>query len=424
MRTDEIRAVPSNGGPMRLFKFNALSELIQSNHLSITYTPRDVLDGQVASRRSLKPGQLACLNRRVHYVHGITRLAPTNSCSQPEINKHLAALAAEISDQDPPKASTVAGWIHTWKKAGRDDMALVNRPKPSRKEFRDIDPLVLDKVNQAIRDVWLNKHRPRRSDVHAETLRLIANHNAESDHKLKAPSQYFVDKVIGKIDSYERDLKRHGKAYADRQHRAAGRSFNAHEPLAICMADGQHMDVIVVEDRKDGGPRKPLGRPYLTVIIDVRTRCVLAAFISLAPFSGGTVLKAMQTAVVASPGRPRGIMVTLIVDNGCDYKDSGFIRFIGNLDIRLEICSPRSPNGKALVERFFRRMNEDLIHKLPGTTFSNPESRGDYNSQDMAMLTLKDLEGRVQTWIDEIYHQVPHRELGRAPIDVWNEEAR
>ena len=424
VRTDEIRAVPCNGGPMRTFKFMALSALLDANSLKITYTPRDVVGGMVTSRRSLKPAQIECMKRRAHYVHSMIRCAPKNPCSQQEIQAHLKSIAAAINDQDPPGASTIANWIRLWREAGRDDMALVNRPKPSRVEFRNVPPKMLELCGQAVREVGLSPHRNRQCDVHAEALRLTANYNAETGEALEAPSRYLIDKLMKGVDSYERDRRRHGKAYADRHHRAAGRSFIAREPLEICMADGQHMDVMAVEERLDGGPAKVLGRPYVTVIIDVRTRCVLAAFVSLAPFSGGTLLKAMMKAVVASPGCPRGIPSTLIVDNGCDYQDSGFIRFIGNLDIKLEICKPHTPNGKAVVERFFRRLNEDLIHKLPGTTFSSPEARGDYRSQDLAMLTLKDIQGRVQTWIDEIYHQQPHRALGRAPIDVWNEETK
>lgn len=153
--------------------------------------------------------------------------------------------------------------------------------------------------------------------------------------------------------------------------------------------------------------QQPIGRPYLTVVIDVRTRCVLAALVSLAPFCGGTLLKTMAIAVVASPGRPRGIMSKLIIINGSDYQDSGFVSF----------CTPRStsPSNLARQERptgkpssnDFRTISEDLIHKLPGTTFSNPTARGDYSSQTFARLTLEDLDQHVQTWIDEVYHRRP-----------------
>lgn len=407
---------------MAHFKFSALEELNAGKRIQITHCPRDLVTKEETSLSSLTHSELTAANRRHAYINGMLKLAPHNPCSQAAIKAHLSTLAAELSDQDPPAPSTIASWIHRWKTSGQNVVALANKTKPSRRDFNHLDPKVLEFINSAIRDVYLQKNRGRKCDVSAEVLRLVANYNAGSAIPLAMPSDYIVNRVINQIDLYERDVMRKGKAFANRHHRAAGKSFLAAHPLELCMADGQLMDVILVEESADGGPRKVLGRPFLTAVLDIRTRCILAAYISLQPFCGGTVLKAMTEAVVAAPGRPRGVMATLVVDNGCDYKDSGFLRFLSDLDIQLEICGPRAPNGKANIERFFRTLNEDLIHKLPGTTFSNPGERGEYRSQDMARLTLADLRGRVQTWIDEIYHQRPHRSLGRAPIDVWNDE--
>lgn len=409
---------------MAHFKFKALMALTAENRIQITYCPRDLEAQEKTGLSAMTSSELAATNRRLAYIKGMLRLAPKNPCSQKAIKAHLHEIAMQLDDKDPPGSSTIANWIQRWSKSGQNVVALANKSKPSRRDFRNIDVKVLEFINSAIRTVYLQKNRGRKCDVEAEVLRLIANHNAGADQALSMPSSYVINRVIQQIDNYERDVKRKGKAYANRRHRAAGKSFLAGEPLELCMADGQHMDIIVVKESIDGRPRRSLGRPFLTVVLDVRTRCVLAAYISLQPFSGGTVLKAMTEAVVASPGRPRGIMTKLVVDNGCDYKDSGFLRFLSNLDIKLEICGPRAPNGKANVERFFRTLNEDLIHKLPGTTFSNPGERGDYRSQDMARLTISELRNLVQTWIDEIYHQRPHRSLGRAPIDVWNEEVK
>lgn len=75
---------------------------------------------------------------------------------------------------------------------------------------------------------------------------------------------------------------------------------------------------------------------------------------------------------------------------------------------------------KGAVERFFRTMAEDLIHRLPGTTFSNTRERGDYPSEKLACLTLTDLESAVMKWIVDRYLQKPHRGLGGlTPAKAW-----
>lgn len=412
-----------HGGPTAIFEIQSIADLIEKGQIIVTFSPRP--DGELAlsGRVGLTEAQIVALNRRLHYVQEITQRAPDACGSQTAITAHIGEVAALIGDQDPPGASTIAAWIKKWHASGRQDGALAARPKPSRKDFSHIDAKVLAIVDEAIRELWLNRQRRTMRAVHADVLRRIANHNVRAKDSLTPPSEHTIRSIIKAIDRYESDRERHGSAYAARKHRAAGRIHTADAPLEICMADGQYMDVFVCYRNEDGSPGEARGRPYLTAVLDLRTRCILAALVTMQPFCGATALKAMMTAVTAESGKPRGIMTTLIVDNGCDFRDSGFQRFLRELDITLEVCGPRSPNGKANVERFFRTINEGLIHTLPGTTFSNPMMRGDYRSQDLANITLEDLQQKVEDWIHNVYHKRPHRALGRAPIDVWNAEA-
>ena len=409
---------------MKHIKIKALASLMKDDRIEIKYTPpRLSADAKNSLRSALTPRQLDKLNFQLRWVHALHRHIPENPCSQRAIKGVRAEIQAELGASSAPAPSTLADWVSQWLHGGLTDEALMPKMRATRVDHRAIDPQVLSIVDTCIASVYLTRQKNTVSAVHADIELAIANHNATAKEPLKMPALETVRKLVNRIDSYERDLKRHGKHYAKRRHHASGASTVASEPLEACQADGQIMDIIVVEpERDDGQPQQPIGRPYLTVVIDVRTRCVLAALVSLAPFCGGTLLKTMAIAVVASPGRPRGIMSKLIIDNGSDYQDSGFVSFCASIDITLEPCPPRTPNGKAIVERFFRTISEDLIHKLPGTTFSNPTARGDYSSQTFARLTLEDLDQHVQTWIDEVYHRRPHLGLGRAPLAVWNDE--
>jgi putative transposase len=421
---DEVRIAPMKGGTMRHLKFGALSNLLDDKRIEIRYTPpqHSIAEGEQL-RSALKPAQLDKLNRQLRWIHGIYREIPQSPCSQQAIANIREDLRKKLCDDQPPGVSTLADWMKQWIRGGRRDEALMPKVRATRVDHRGLDRSVLDVIDHSIEAVYLTRQRNAISAVYADIELAIANHNATSTTKLKMPSYESVRRIVNRLDGYERDLRRYGKQYARRKHRAAGAAIVASEPLELCQADGQIMDLIIVEpERDDGLPQEEIGRPFLTVIIDVRTRCVLAAYVSLAPFCGGTLLKTMATAVVAAPGRPRGIMQKLIVDNGADYRDAAFARFCSQQDITVEPCPPRTPNAKAIVERFFRTLNDDLIHKLPGTTFSNPTRRGDYQSQKLARLTLEELRKTVDTWIHEVYHRRAHRSLGRAPIDVWNDE--
>ena len=424
VRKDEVRIAPMHGGTMKHIKIMALESLMKDNRIAIKYTPpRLSSDANESLRSALTPRQLDKLNLQLRWAHALHRRIAENPCSQRAIKTVREEIQAELGESSSPAPSTLADWVGRWVRGGFSDQALMPKVRATRVDQRAIDAQVLSIVDSTIESIYLTRQKNSISAVYADIELAIANHNATAKEALRTPSLETVRRIVNRIDAYERDLKRRGKHYARRHHHASGASTVASEPLEMCQADGQIMDVIVVEpERDDGQPQQPIGRPYLTVVIDVRTRCVLAAVVSLAPFCGGTLLKTMAIAVVASPGRPCGIMSKLIVDNGSDYQDSGFMRFCASIDITLEPCPPRTPNGKAIVERFFRTISEDLIHKLPGTTFSNPTERGDYSSQVHARLTLEELDKHVQTWIDEIYHRRVHRSLGRTPLAVWNDE--
>ncbi|WP_158608440.1 DDE-type integrase/transposase/recombinase [Stagnimonas aquatica] len=412
---DQLRITPMQGGPTRVMKFETLSELVEQGQIKAEYTPPSASDPLGEGLYSgLTEAQLEQLKRRLHYVHGVYR-ANENPCSQKEIRAQIPELAKRLSDQDPPGASTIASWVKLWLDGGRRDAALMPSIKPSR-AVSSLDPDVDRIVSESIQQVYMTRQRNSMKAVCADVHLRITQYNEHSAAQLEAPSAETIRRIIQRIDLYARNKERYGTAYARRRHRAVGRAFSAISILDLAMADGQIMDIIVVD--ADG---QDIGRPFITVIIDVYSRCVLAAHVSLAPFSGATLLKTMAEAVVANGKEPRGIMSTLIVDNGSDYRHAGFVRFCSQQNIVVEPCPPRSPNGKAIVERFFRTLNQGLIHKFPGTTFSNPTSRGDYASQTFARMTIDDIRKHVKVWIHDVYHLEIHRGICRAPIDVWSE---
>lgn len=422
---DAIRISPIRGGLMRTLQIKALDDLVKGEQIKLLFAPPCGPDVEGKPQLSgLDDQQLKAFNRRLAYVRGVYSACPDTPCAQRVIEPEIAKIAKDRKDPHTPGASTVADWIKKWIRGGRTDAALMPRLKPSRANLGKLDKTVVQFLMEAVDEVYLTRARNSVKAIRPAVEIRIANHNATSPDKLVTPSVETIRQFVNRIDLYERDCRRHGKAYARRKHRAAGTSFVAREPLELCMADGQILDCIVIEERDDGQPPEEIGRPFLTSIIDVRTRVVPSAYVSLSPFCGATLLKAMAQAVTAEPGKPRGVMSRLIIDNGSDYRDGGFLRFCEQLDIQVEPCAPRMPNGKAIKERFFRTLNDDCIHRLPGSTFSNPTDRGDYDSQGMARVTIDFLRAHIQAWIDHKYHVTPHRSLGRAPIDVWNEEVR
>ncbi len=71
------------------------------------------------------------------------------------------------------------------------------------------------------------------------------------------------------------------------------------------------------------------------------------------------------------------------------------------------------------MERLIGTMMQ-LVHELPGTTFSNPQQRKGYDSDRTAVLTVRELERWLVRAV-AFYHGQVHATLGQTPVGRWAE---
>jgi putative transposase len=95
------------------------------------------------------------------------------------------------------------------------------------------------------------------------------------------------------------------------------------------------------------------------------------------------------------------------VDNASEFHSAAFERGCAQHNIIIEWRPPGSPHFAGVVERVIGTLMQ-LIHALPGTTFSNPTMRGEYDSDKTACLTLEELERWLAVAITKYYHLRPH----------------
>jgi putative transposase len=167
----------------------------------------------------------------------------------------------------------------------------------------------------------------------------------------------------------------------------------------------------------------PLGRPWLTIIIDKYSRMVVGFYISFRAPSAYAVLQCLKQAIlpkdellkkypdITTPWPARGIPEMIVCDNGMDLHAKALMNLCQELGIQIQFCPAKTPQYKGAVERFFRTMSSDLIHRLPGSVFSSVDKRGDYPSEERACITFDTLEHLITKWIVEIYNQTHHRGL-------------
>jgi putative transposase len=172
-----------------------------------------------------------------------------------------------------------------------------------------------------------------------------------------------------------------------------------------------------------------IGRPWLTVAIDVNTRINAGIHLSLDAPSSTSIALCMANAVVPKEEYLSrlgvnaqwpvwGFPTKVFVDNGSDFRSESFVRSASMKGIHVEYRPAGRAHYGGHIERLIGTTMSN-VHHLPGTTFSNVPTRGEYQSEQHAAMTLIELERVIVRWFCNIYHQRVHSELKMPPIKKW-----
>jgi putative transposase len=189
------------------------------------------------------------------------------------------------------------------------------------------------------------------------------------------------------------------------------------------------VDVIL---RADTPRREVVGRPWLTVAVDCRSRMVLGFYISFEKPSAASV--AMCLAMAALPketwletmGIARawpafGIPRQIWVDNALEFRSLAMQRGCEQHGIVLCFRPVGSPRYGGIVERLIGTLMGH-VHLLPGTTQSSVADLENYEAEKRATMTLSEFIPWFTEQVVTQYHMTEHREIGLPPIKKWEQE--
>jgi len=200
----------------------------------------------------------------------------------------------------------------------------------------------------------------------------------------------------------------------------------AQRPLERVELDHTVLDLIVVDEED----RLPIGRPTVTLALDVYSGLPAGLYVGFEPAGYGAVMRCLLHAILPKEdaqarygtknGWPvYGLPETLVVDRephlvGGDLGDA-----CGPLGIHLDPTPVRRPWFKGAIERQFRTQNTGLVHGLPGTTFSNVLARGEYDAEGLACISLTRFREMLHVCLLDVYGQEWNRGVGGVPAQRW-----
>lgn len=331
---------------------------------------------------------------------------------------HTRADAEKVAAAVDVHVATVYHWLKLYQTAGHVS-ALVPEKRGRKFGTRLLTDAQEAVVQSAIEDVYLHKQRHSKKDVVEAVKRgcRLA--------KIAMPHPNTVRNRISALDPALVLRRRGQRDKAKRYEAFPGHFPGADFPLAVVQIDHTPGDVMLVDETH----RLPIGRPWITLAIDVYSRMVVGVYISLEAPNAAAVGMVLAQAIcpkreyLASLGVDGdwpawGVMATVHSDNGKDLRSESVAKACQDYAIDMQWRPVTQPHFGAHIERLMGTAATEL-HKLPGTTFANTKERKDYDSEKEAVMTLKEFERMVVDFVVNIYQQRKHEGIGMPPIRKW-----
>lgn len=250
--------------------------------------------------------------------------------------------------------------------------------------LRFLDPRVEEIIEAEVRTSFLALLKPKK----AQLVRDIRARCAQEG--LPLPSRDSIELRLSKISKREQTKHRLGKKAAKDKYDLIRGSLEADYPLHIVQIDHTPMDIHAVEE----DTRELIGRPKISLAVDVRTRMYCGFYLTFDPPGAASVAACIAHSIMdksdwlAARGLPpcwpvMGLFDVLHVDNGKEFHSRALSRACEDYGIEIRYRLPRTPHLGGHVERRIGHLSQE-IHRLPGTTFSNVKERGIYDSEGNA----------------------------------------
>lgn len=359
----------------------------------------------------------------------IERLAMKNSLSERTIKRYLSNYR-KVSDGNSTlgEEGLVSNAGTGYKYRNDNKTLIINHPKHPEMILDQIQVRLNDVYIPIIKEVIENEYLTLQSKRKANIIELInIKCSINGIPPIKPETMY---KIFERISTKVVERMRFGTKSINK-YEEVNRGFANKEalyPLHLVEIDHTRMDIEVI-DEKNG---VVIGRPWITLGVDVYSRVVWCMYISFEPPSANRVRKAIQQGVLFKNTKEQygtynnwevfGIPYSIQFDNGPEFYNLAIRRLVDEtLKSNIRFRPIATPRYGGTIERLIGTINTQVLHNLHGTTKSNIFQKGEYDSSENALLSLENVKEILTKYITDIYHFQKHEGL---PIDCNSPIAR
>ena len=330
----------------------------------------------------------------------------SDNITREEIEEHSKKIGVHYT--------TLYRWLKKYKSTGTL-AGLLPRPSGRKKDETRLDYMIEEVMQNVINTYYLTSQKP--------TIQSVINKiNIECKNRnINPPSKNTIRNRIHKLSEYDVLKKQGNRSTARTKFEPTPGTFTADYPMQLIEIDHTPVDIILVDDEK----REPIGRPFLTVAIDIYSRMIVGYYLSLNPPSVTSVAMCVTTTVlpkdkllldldIDSNWDIWGFPETIHVDNGADFRAEA-IREAGLVHgINIEFRPVGRSNFGGHIERAIGTLM-NAVHEIPGTTFSNIQQKGEYDADKHSSMTFTEFEKWLVTFITKVYHKRKHHGIDTSP---------
>lgn len=328
------------------------------------------------------------------------------------------AEVTEIAKSNDVSTNTIYGWLKLY-----EDSQLLTALIPKVRKDKGgtkLTPVQEEIIKEVIEAEYLSKQKKSKKKVCDEVKKKCI------DKGITPPHKNTVRNRIGSLSDEVVAARRLGRKIADNDFKPIEGEFpGADIPLAVVQIDHTKLDIILVDDHF----RRAVGRPWITLAFDVFSRMVTGFYVSFDPPSALSTGLCLAHSILPKDGwlikhgvkgdwPLWGLPAKVHVDNAKEFRGNMLQKACDEYGIDLEWRPVARPNFGAHVERALGTFSKE-IHMLPGSTFSNPREKGEYDSEAKAALTLSEFESWLATYIVDVYHQKVHSMIKMTPMTKY-----